>query len=430
MTRTSSTAPGPQEGEGSSTRTLPTRRRRRPSAYKKRPANLDRYTCDIALDIVATKVEVAKANNGGILKYKAMTDIVESMKPTLSWLTKGMVRNHINKLNKKVKMRGDAARPEDDKNVIAATANNDSGEFTSTLSALTLSTNSNTLPGTTMGTTAGDDNVGGRPKGSTAKSKCEAKQRKRLATLEATRRYQEELKKRRKQGGSTTRLMHSTLATIIGKAKALYNVENLTIHPSTIRSRSKRNQINPVVLQGTPSPMAAAEPYLIAVILQLPRMRNPVNATTGLHHANSMIQGTEIAKAIIAKWAKRKKQAVSTIQDSTLSLSTPTSTAHSTRTGSTAVSDNANNSHQQSGAEKSAEGETTMLLGTGYWNRFMRRHRHVIRSKPSVKFEVKGAEWCRVACSFDSETLVARLSSIIVDQDVVDCNVVADLVWI
>ena len=43
-----------------------------------------------------------------------MTDIVESMKPTLSWLTKRMVRNHINKLNKKVKMRGDAARPDED----------------------------------------------------------------------------------------------------------------------------------------------------------------------------------------------------------------------------------------------------------------------------------------------------------------------------
>ena len=52
-----------------------------------------------------------------------------------------MVRNHINKLNKKVEMRGDAARPDED--VIAATVNNDAGESTSTLSALTLSTNGN-----------------------------------------------------------------------------------------------------------------------------------------------------------------------------------------------------------------------------------------------------------------------------------------------
>jgi hypothetical protein len=109
--------------------------------------------------------------------------------------------------------------------------------------------------------------------------------------------------------------------------------------------------------------MAAAEPYLIAIILQLARMRNPINATTGLHLANFMIQGTEIAKTIIAKRAKRKKQAMRTIQDSALSLSTPTSTAHFSRTGSTALSNNANNSNQHSGAEKSAEGETTMLEG-------------------------------------------------------------------
>ena len=66
-------------------------------------------------------------------------------------------------------MRGDAARPDED--VIAATVKNDAGESTSTLSALTLSTNGNsdTLAGTTtMRTTSGEDNVGGHPKGSTA----------------------------------------------------------------------------------------------------------------------------------------------------------------------------------------------------------------------------------------------------------------------
>ena len=127
------------EDEGSSRRPSPTRKRR-PSTYKKRPADLDRYTCDMALNIVARKVEVAKANNGGVLKYKAMTDIVNSMKPTLPWLTKGMLRNHVNKLNKE-KMKRDTARPPDE-DVAGATANN-GGESTSTLSALTLDTGGN-----------------------------------------------------------------------------------------------------------------------------------------------------------------------------------------------------------------------------------------------------------------------------------------------
>ncbi len=62
----------------------------------------------MALNIVARKIEVEKANNGGVLKYKAMTDIVNSMKPTLPWLTKDMLRNHIKKLNKE-KMKREAA---------------------------------------------------------------------------------------------------------------------------------------------------------------------------------------------------------------------------------------------------------------------------------------------------------------------------------
>ena len=121
-------------------------------------------------------VEVEKANNGGVLKYKAMTDIVNSMKPTLSWLTKGMLRNHINKLNKKKMTTRDDERPPDQDVVASATAN-DAGESTATLSTLTPNTgvNSDMLAEDTItGATSSDDedkNVGGRPKGSSANSK-------------------------------------------------------------------------------------------------------------------------------------------------------------------------------------------------------------------------------------------------------------------
>ena len=68
----------------------------------------------------------------------------------------------------------------------------------------------------------------------------------------------------------------------------------------------------------------------------------------------------------------------------------------STRSQSTAGASfgNTNNGQHQAGEEQPTEDETKMLLGTGYWNRFMRRHRHIIRSKRSVKFEAKRAEWC------------------------------------
>ena len=192
MTRTNCTSSGGQEGEGASRRPSPTRSSsRRPSTYEKRTANnLDCNTCDMALNIVARKVEVEKANNGGVLKYNAMTDIVNSMKPTLPWLTKGMLRNHINKLNKKKTTTRDDERPPDQDVVASATAN-DAGESTATLSTLTPNTgvNSDMLAEDTItGATSSEDedNVGGRPKGSSANSKRHLKQRERLAKLDAT----------------------------------------------------------------------------------------------------------------------------------------------------------------------------------------------------------------------------------------------------
>jgi hypothetical protein len=44
--------------------------------------------------------------------------------------------------------------------------------------------------------------------------------------------------------------------------------------------------------------MAHIEPYVVEVIKQLSRMRVPINATTGLHLINSMIEGTTIAKEL------------------------------------------------------------------------------------------------------------------------------------
>lgn len=72
----------------------------RPLAYKKRPQGLDRYTCNIALNIVARKVEIVKANNNGSVPHGALNDIVTQMKPTLPWLTKEMLRSHVKKLNR------------------------------------------------------------------------------------------------------------------------------------------------------------------------------------------------------------------------------------------------------------------------------------------------------------------------------------------
>ena len=149
--------------------------------------------------------------------------------------------------------------------------------------------------------------------------------------------------------------------------------------------------------------MAAIEPYLVEVILQVARMRRPINATAGLHLANSMIKGTKIEQQL-TKWklkhvVQTRQQCTSTTDDpSTMLLDgdeSPTllgrsvvtmddeETTGSTRRSITDGEDKANASPLIVTADAST------LLGKGYWNGFMKRHKHVVRCKRSVKFEFK-----------------------------------------
>jgi hypothetical protein len=50
------------------------------------------------LNIVARKVEVAKAHNHGVTPHSTISDIVKSMKATLPWITVEMVRFHMRKI--------------------------------------------------------------------------------------------------------------------------------------------------------------------------------------------------------------------------------------------------------------------------------------------------------------------------------------------
>jgi hypothetical protein len=310
----------------------PARRRNqanRPATYKKRPADLDNYTCAMNLNIVARKVEILKANNGGVTPYGAISSIVKGMQATLPWLTTQMVRFHIRKLNDaKEKENAAAATP---------TAGGSSTIGDSTLSTLTsdsggldgasialqevpVQTEGNNCSGTAdtthiPGTHAADDTnhtLGGRPKGSTPCYTRDVNQRVKLAMAEAATVYRKALTNRKEEIKSgvrdgcinrtcRVRLPKGELTSIIALAKHKYHVEDVKISANTIRSRHKRNKLNPLTTQGTVSPMASFEPYLVEVILQLARMRCPINATAGLHLANSMIEGTSIAR-YLARW--------------------------------------------------------------------------------------------------------------------------------
>jgi hypothetical protein len=225
----------------------------RPPTYRKRPPDLDRYTCNVALNIVARKVEIAKANNGGTIPYGALSGIVTKMKPTLPWLTKEMLRTHIKKLNKAKNSEHTLASDEDNNNTgVDEEGGASSNNISSTLSQLTVNSTvtaargDKNRSGGTYGTAAAtvllpndfssSEFLGscGRPKGSTINNKRDAKQREEMAIFEAARVYKQALEQRRNNDASS-RLMNGKLSTIIADAKAMYNVDDdFTISASIV----------------------------------------------------------------------------------------------------------------------------------------------------------------------------------------------------
>jgi hypothetical protein len=151
--------------------------------------------------------------------------------------------------------------------------------------------------------------------------------------------------------------------------------------------------------------MAVFEPYLVEIIVQLVRMRCPITVGTGLHLANSLIKGTTIARDLV-EW--KLKHNIQTRAGLRMTAS------------SNSCADNSESSHMiedktpHSGMAFLAADEVEHVLGQtlaykrphqksrtppdrlglGYWNSFMRRNKHIIRSKQCVKFEAKRAEWC------------------------------------
>ena len=102
--------------------------------------------------------------------------------------------------------------------------------------------------------------------------------------------------------------------------------------------------------------MLRIEPYIVEVLIQLSRLGRPINVTTGLQLANSIIAGIEHASNILAWKQKHNVQARA--------------------------------------AARTTGKEPSPLLGKGYWAGFNRRNGHLVRGKRLVKFDAKRAAWC------------------------------------
>ena len=107
----------------------------------------------------------------------------------------------------------------------------------------------------------------------------------------------------------------------------------------------------------TASPMIEVKPYIVEMIGQLAKMRQPITCRQVLELANSLVEG----KSIMTKLNDWRRKQCSTFK------------------------------------QIHKEGADSILLGPGYWRGFMQRNGHLVKAKRGgVKFDVKRSEWCTV----------------------------------
>ena len=205
--------------------------------------------------------------------------------------------------------------------------------------------------------TNGGNTLFGRPKGTTEINLRHLKNCVELATTWAATEY---IYMRKEAKERNSRVVAGTLTKIIEEAKARHGVsKDHKISRFTVRTRAKRLRPNPGIAQGTVSPMLPIEPYVVDLIIQLAKMQSPINVTTGLRLVNSLIAGTPF-ETQLQQWKVKHNAQARTL-------------------------------YQNHGNTVTATGRE---LGWGYWQGFMKRNGHLVRSKKGVKFESRRADWC------------------------------------
>jgi hypothetical protein len=98
---------------------------------------------------------------------------------------------------------------------------------------------------------------------------------------------------------SGKRSKKNELKLIIEAAKKKFNVQDLHILESMIRDRASRGKLSNPKGRGGVSPMLEIEPLLVTFVICLQRIGQPLNSTTFLKLANSLIKGTALEEKVL-----------------------------------------------------------------------------------------------------------------------------------
>lgn len=136
----------------------------------------------------------------------------------------------------------------------------------------------------------------GRPLGATNEAKRDREERENKAKTDAVQALLALWAVRE----SGKRSKKNELKLIIEAAKKKFNVEDLLIPESMIRDRASRGTVENPSGAGRVSPMAEIEPLLVTFVICMQRIGQPLNQTSFLELANSLIEGTPLEKKVLA----------------------------------------------------------------------------------------------------------------------------------
>jgi hypothetical protein len=139
---------------------------------------------------------------------------------------------------------------------------------------------------------------GGRPKGTTLHALREKEEEKERLIHEIILEWGEH---ETLAGG---RKKKNALQDLIDQKISESELTSVEVSKSCIRQRIQKNIIHANHC-GTTSPMAPVEAYIVSLMQQLAKMRQPLNVSEGLSLANALVEGSEWEEIIINFKSKR-----------------------------------------------------------------------------------------------------------------------------
>lgn len=141
---------------------------------------------------------------------------------------------------------------------------------------------------------------GGRPKGSSAQSARVKDFHKEMLLNEIATEWQS-----RVQLAGGKRMSRNKLDALIKEKKEEHELTEFEISKSLIRQRVIKNKPICPPHSGTESPLAPVEQYIVSLMEQMAKMRQPLNVSEGLNLANSLIEGTKWEELVVDFKLKR-----------------------------------------------------------------------------------------------------------------------------